>query len=140
MVVYLPQYRPQQAVDDFVAWASDESDQIMKSGFYPHVDKSQLFDLGYIARKSQHSRGCAVDVTIVENLDERELDMGTDFDLFDDLAHTLNPNIREIARQNRSCLLDVMTKHGFENYSNEWWHFSLIDEMFPNEYFDFAIR
>ena len=59
----------------------------MKPYFYPEVDKSELFDKGYIAAKSGHSRGSTVDLTIVDMITGREVDMGGGFDYFGELSH-----------------------------------------------------
>src|SRR4051794_32876747 len=59
-------YRPQRAVNDFERWATRLNDTQMKGEFYPNVDKSTLFDQGYIASRSGHSRGSTVDLTIVK--------------------------------------------------------------------------
>lgn len=130
-------YRPLRAGIAFVKWAQDTTDQTMKEHYYPNVDKDRVFDLGYISMRSQHTRGCAVDLTITK--DGQELDMGTPFDWFDERSHTANPNIPEEAKRNRQMLLKLMDKHGFANYSKEWWHFYLKDEPFPHTYFDFPI-
>src|SRR5262249_36848974 len=58
-------YRPTRAVDQFARWADNPADQKMKREFYPHVDKSRAFELGYIAHRSGHSRGSTVDLTLV---------------------------------------------------------------------------
>jgi D-alanyl-D-alanine dipeptidase len=126
-------YRPQRAVDDFVAWGADLSDQKTKQQFYPRVDKSEVFKLGYIATRSGHSRGSTIDLTI------DGLDMGTPFDFFDELSHTESPNIRAGARANRALLKSLMAKHGFRNLPEEWWHYTLINEPHPDEYFDVPI-
>lgn len=155
-------YRPQRAVDDFVSWANDADDTKMKQEFYPAVDKADLFSEGYIAERSGHSRGSTVDLTIirlpqqprnedVEALidcrlpaDERgrdhSIDMGTAYDCFDPLSHTANPTVDEEARRNRLLLKTVMEKHGFTNYPQEWWHFTLSGEPFPDRYFDVPVR
>src|SRR5262245_62689427 len=73
-------YRPQRAVDHFVGWAKDLSDQKMKSKYYPSIDKENLFRDGYIAAKSGHSRGSTLDLTIIDSESNQELDMGTDFE------------------------------------------------------------
>ena len=57
-------YRPQQAVDHFVRWAADPDALAMKPYFYPEIDKARLFELGFIAAKSGHSRGSTVDLTL----------------------------------------------------------------------------
>ncbi len=134
-------YRPTRAVADFINWAEDPMDQKMKSIFYPHLEKSQLFDLGYIAKRSSHSRGSAVDLTITTdpNTPSNDLDMGTIFDFFDESAHTASSKISELAKQNRLFFKGIMEKHGFINYPLEWWHFTLADEPYPDTYFDFQI-
>jgi D-alanyl-D-alanine dipeptidase len=147
-------YRPQRAVDHFVRWAKDTSDTLMKKYYYPNVQKKNLFRDGYIADKSSHSRGSTVDLTIIplirpipsNNISSEQspppvsLDMGSAFDLFDPVSHTVNPDLKTQQRVNRLLLKTLMEKHGFRNYSKEWWHFTLIKEPFPDTYFDFPIR
>ncbi|MQA89987.1 MAG: D-alanyl-D-alanine dipeptidase, partial [Gemmatimonas sp.] len=157
-------YRPQRAVDDFAAWASDTADTTMKAEFYPAVEKRNLFRDGYIAERSGHSRGSTVDLTIVplpapaqreyqegeplvdcrrpvgERFPDNSLDMGTGYDCFDPLSHTANPGIGPKARRNRLLLKAVMERHGFSNYAQEWWHFTLADEPHPETYFDLPVR
>ncbi|MCL6493377.1 MAG: M15 family metallopeptidase [Ignavibacterium sp.] len=156
-------YRPQRAVDDFVNWAKDLADTITKKEFYPTVDKSRLFIDGYIAEKSGHSRGSTVDLTIVpiptpaqpdfdvtnqcecyktvgERFKDNSLDMGTGFDCFHPLSHTFNNELAPQQKANRMLLLTLMEKYGFKNLDEEWWHFTLINEPYPNTYFDFIIE
>lgn len=131
-------YRPQRAADDFVRWARDIGDQRMKAEFYPHVDKSTLFRDGYIDYHSGHSRGSTVDLTLVRLPDE-SVDMGTEFDYFDPLAHTLDPHVHGEQLANRRLLDDVLQEQGFSNYVNEWWHFTYRPEPYPDTYFDFTV-
>jgi hypothetical protein len=63
--------------------------------------------------------------------------MGTGFDCFDSLAHTLDPRVTGRAMDNRLLLKQLMADAGFTNYVNEWWHFSLAGEPYPKTYFDF---
>jgi len=123
-------YRPQKAVDAFVVWARDPNDVRMKSEFYPKVDKSELFAKGYIAEKSGHSRGSTLDVTI------EDMDFGTPYDFFDPLAHTLSPDVSPAQHANRILFKELMEKHGFKGLREEWWHFTLVNEPYPNTYFD----
>ena len=139
-------YRPATAVADFLDWAKDHTQQEMKNEYYPHIDKKRLFELGYLAERSSHSRGSTVDLTICvldnPSLDlsfHKELEMETRFDFFDEISHTMNPNISARAKENRAFLVDIMEKQGFINYPKEWWHFTLKDEPFPETYFDFPI-
>ncbi len=135
-------YRPQRAVDHFVRWARDIDDQKMKTEFYPDVDKHKLFEKGYIAAKSSHSRGSTVDLTIISLHGDdysAHLDMGSPFDFFGPESWPDFPNINTQQRANRMLLFTVMTKHGFQPYPQEWWHFTFINEPFPDSYFDFAI-
>jgi D-alanyl-D-alanine dipeptidase len=137
-------YRPQQAVDHFVEWAKDIDDTRMKSVYYPRVDKQHLFRDGYIADKSGHSRGSAVDLTLISRglppEPENELDMGSGFDYFGPESWPDNPHISAAQRSHRMLLQVLMKKHGFEPYDKEWWHFKLIDEPFPDTWFNFPVQ
>ncbi|WP_052476464.1 M15 family metallopeptidase [Cohnella kolymensis] len=73
-------YRPQKSVNDFKTWSKDINDTKMKKTFYPNVDKRKLFKLGYLASRSGHSRGSTVDLTIVDKITGKEVDMGSNFD------------------------------------------------------------
>lgn len=145
-------YRPQCAVDHFVRWAADVSDTLMKPYFYPKVAKDRLFELGYIAKKSGHTRGSTVDLTLFDMATEKEVDMGATFDWFGVESHpsfggnpktgTYKPNRRITAEQfhNRMILRDAMLRHGFRPIGSEWWHFTLANEPFPNTYFTFPVK
>jgi D-alanyl-D-alanine dipeptidase len=156
-------YRPQKAVDDFVSWSQNLQDQVMKAEFYPFIDKSTLFDQGYIAKKSGHSRGSTVDLTLVQlpiksfqkyshgspiisciadfkkRIYDNSIDMGTGYDCFHELSHTQSLDISSSAQNNRKMLVEIMSKYGFKNYSKEWWHFTLINEPYPDQYFNFDV-
>ena len=133
-------YRPQQAVDHFVRWASDTLDTKMKDQYYPAVAKSELFEKGYIAEKSGHTRGSTVDLTLIELESGGELDMGSPFDFFDEKSHVVYSNITSQQRANRMLLNRVLTGCGFKFYEFEWWHFTLRNEPYPDTYFDFAVE
>lgn len=130
-------YRPQKAVTDFVTWSQLPEDFQTKEEFYPELDKSVLFDLGYIAKRSGHSRGSVVDLTLTK--DGIPVDMGTTFDFMSQKSHHLYDNLTEIQKENRALLRAIMSYAGFSPYSCEWWHYLLMDEPFPNTYFDFDI-
>ncbi len=144
-------YRPQMAVDHFVRWGEDLNDTLMKQYFYPNLDKAVLFDQGYIARRSGHSRGSTVDLTLFDMNTEKEVDMGGTFDWFGIESHPDfggNPNTKEYNGnvgitaeqfQNRMILRTVMLKHGFKPYDEEWWHFTLKGEPYPDTYFTFPV-
>jgi len=133
-------YRPQTAVNHFVRWAKDESDIKMKKEFYPKVAKKDLFDLGYIASKSGHSRGSTVDLTIVSLRTGHILDLGGPYDFFDKRSSVDYKNITINQRAIRHLLRRRMVKFGFKPYEKEWWHFTLKKEPFPKTYFDFPIE
>ncbi|MFI1955786.1 M15 family metallopeptidase [Streptomyces xinghaiensis] len=156
-------YRPQRAVDHFVRWAGDPGDQRMKREFYPEVDKSRLFEDGYIAERSGHSRGSTVDLTLVrlpagktgpyrpgeplvpctapreERFPDNSVDMGTGYDCFDTLSHTLDERVQGDQRRNRLLLKKGLEQAGFVNYPKEWWHYTYQPEPFPDSYFDFPV-
>lgn len=133
-------YRPQKAVDHFVRWAADPADTLTKSTYYPDLPKDRLFDLGYIARKSGHTRGSTVDLTVVDLDSGQELDMGSHWDFFGEISHHDSPLVDAQATANRNLLRSVMLEHGFSPYANEWWHYTLAKEPFPDRYFDFDVE
>jgi D-alanyl-D-alanine dipeptidase len=160
-------YRPQRAVDDFVAWAKerdDDGDPAARKRHYPAVPKAELFHRGYIALRSGHTRGSTVDLTLIapsrmpdagaafEEPDDcrvgngtptaadGSLEMGTAFDCFDERAHADHAGIAPEARHNRQLLRQAMLRRGFSPYAKEWWHFTLTAEPFPDRYFDFEVR
>lgn len=146
-------FRPQRAVDDFVRWGRDLDDLKRMATYYPRVPKSELFERGYIAVKSGHSRGSTVDLTLVvidparaagvlqgDLAPEGEVDMGSPFDLFDPLSHTANPDMPAHVRHNRAWFAALMDRHGFNNLPEEWWHYTLRDEPYPQTFFDFPVK
>jgi zinc D-Ala-D-Ala dipeptidase len=102
-------YRPVRATQAMVAWAE-------------RVGRTDLLDQEYIARRSRHNLGVAVDLTLVDLVTGAELDMGTPFDTFTEAAHTANAEGRVL--RYRQILVKAMESEGFRNYENEWWHFS----------------
>ena len=133
-------YRPQRAVDHFVRWAKDLDDQRMKKIFYPVVAKDKLFELGFIAEHSGHSRGSTVDLTLFDMARGCDVDMGGYFDFFGDISHYDHPDLTDAQRENRTLLRDVMVRAGFVPYEYEWWHFTLANEPYPDTYFDFPVN
>ena len=161
-------YRPQTAVDHFVRWANGD-DEAMKRAFYPEEPKGRLFARGYIARRSGHSRGSTVDLTLVrlpvaasvvpdgayprpdpetlprcdreaDRFPERDLNMGTAYDCLSPASATASRAVSAEARRNRQTLTDAMSRRGFRNYSKEWWHFTLRGEPFSSTYHDFSVE
>lgn len=133
-------YRPQMAVTHFMNWALDPDDTRMKEYFYPELEKDVLFPQGYIAEHSGHSRGSTVDLTLFDMTTEREVDMGGTFDYFGELSHPDYMDITEQQYENRMILREVMIKHGFRPLVEEWWHFTLENEPYPDTYFTFPIN
>ncbi|WP_379127130.1 M15 family metallopeptidase [Paenibacillus sp. sgz500958] len=133
-------YRPQKAVNHFVQWSQDPADIKMKQQYYPKLNKANLFDLGFIAKKSGHSRGSTVDLTIVNLKTGVNVDMGSPYDFFGNISYYDTTLITKTQKANRKILHDVMVKQGFKPYSKEWWHFTLNKEPFPNQYFNFNVE
>jgi len=145
-------YRPQCAVDHFVRWAQNLSDTRMKQYFYPNLDKSVLFDQGYIDRRSGHTRGSTLDLTLFDMKKEKEVDMGGTFDWFGPESHpdfggdpdtgvyTPTEGITKEQFENRMILRKAMLDHGFKALDTEWWHFTLVDEPYPDTYFTFPVK
>jgi len=158
-------YRPTTAVSDFWDWAHRPDDITMKAEFYPHVHhKPELFEKGYIAKKSGHSRGSTMDLTLVKmpvgvqpeyrpedplmpcdsstRFSDNSINMGTGYDCFSPKSHTLSPLVAtdSVARRNRYLLMSLMMAEGFVNFDKEWWHYTLKNEPFPTTYFDFPVE
>ena len=154
-------YRPQRAVTHFMNWAKDTNDTRMKPYFYPNLDKSVLFAQGYIDEKSGHSRGSTVDLTLFDMAAEKEVDMGGTFDWFGKESHPDwcgKPDTQEYTGdypdntpakggqinatqfRNRMILRTAMMRHGFKPLVEEWWHFTLVNEPYPNTYFDHPVK
>ena len=132
-------YRPACAVKHFVLWGIEDQDIRMKPYFYPDLQKQELFEKGYIAKKSSHSRGSTVDLTLLDMSTGGELDMGSPFDLFSVVSHPDYKGITEQQYENRMMLQRVMVRSGFEPIDCEWWHFTLKDEPYPDTYFEFPV-
>jgi D-alanyl-D-alanine dipeptidase len=148
-------YRPTRAVADFIHW-SQTNDQKMKDKFYPRENKSDLFERGYIAEYSSHSRASTVDLSIYQapsindddvvlcyapnRKNESSVDMGTNYDCLDPMSHVRNTEVSPTAKKNRLRLANVMKKYGFRPYSKEWWHFTLKNEPIKKTYFNFPVR
>ena len=132
-------YRPARAVKHFVLWGLEDQDIRMKQYFYPDLEKEELFNAGYIAKQSSHSRGSTVDLTLLEMRTGREVDMGSPFDFFGEISHPDFRGITEEQYANRMLLRSVMMRNGFLPFSCEWWHFTLEDEPFTETYFDFPV-
>lgn len=133
-------YRPQRAVDHFARWAADPDDTLMKARYYPDVPKHRLFELGYIAARSGHTRGSTVDLTVIDLASGQELDMGSAWDFFGEISHHDSPLVSRQATANRELLRAAMIRHGFRPYAKEWWHYTLADEPYPDTYFNFAVQ
>lgn len=135
-------YRPRRSVAAFMQWAKAGDDGSTRS-YYPRLERRSLVAQGYIAASSLHSRGIAVDLTIVparepatattkdnaarpctEPSAGATIDMGTSFDCFDPKSHTAHPGLPAAQREARQTLKRAMERHGFVNYAKEWWHFT----------------
>lgn len=154
-------YRPQRAVDHFIRWSKETADTRMKAYFYPDLNKSVLFDRGYIAARSGHSRGSTVDLTLFDAATGKEADMGGTFDWFGEESHSDwcgNPETGEYTGEfpgntppaggkinaaqfkNRMILRRAMERHGFRPIHEEWWHFTFANEPYPDTYFNHPVR
>ncbi len=156
-------YRPARAVADFARWSKNPSESGMKAEFFPNTNKGSLFALGYIAARSAHSRGSAVDLGLApkdasppafdpaaplvscaapkkERFQDGALDMGTGFDCLDPGANLSNSKLTKEEQENRMRLEKAMMAGGFKPYEKEWWHFELMNEPFRGKAFDFPVE
>lgn len=133
-------YRPVKAVQFFIDWAERaETNPHLKEIFYPSYTRKEILDNGFIARQSSHSRGSAIDLTLVDAKTLIEVDMGTCFDYFDELSHTDSSKTTREQKKNRDLLKKLMEGNGFTNFRQEWWHYSLRPGPYPDQLFDFDI-
>jgi len=132
-------YRPTRSVEHFIRWSSDQGEQPTRAEYFPAMDKSELFNRGYLARNSSHSRGSTADLTLVDLASGEPLDMGTRFDFFGQTSWINTTAVSAQALANRLLLRTIMEQHGFVPFQQEWWHFTLADEPYPERYFDFPV-
>lgn len=132
-------YRPQHAVDNFVRWSQEPEDGIMKARHYPNLERAEMFEKGYVATQSGHSRGSTVDLTIYHLANGTLARMGGGHDLMDPISHHGAEGITETEIKNRQYLCAFMEDSGFARYDHEWWHYTLKHEPYPDTYFDFPI-
>lgn len=134
-------YRPMTAVRYFVKWAHTPSDTLNKQYFYPDINKADVFRLGYISSRSAHARGATIDLTLFDMNTEKEVDMGGPFDFFGEISHPgYRKGLTEEQVAMRMLLRETMVKYGFKPVSSEWWHFTLRNEPFPDQQFDFPVN
>jgi zinc D-Ala-D-Ala dipeptidase len=132
-------YRPQRAVDSFLRWCRQPEDGRTKPRHYPNIERGEMFEQGYVAARSGHSRGSTVDLTLYHLATGQRARMGGDHDLMDAISHHGAKGIAPVAAGNRQCLRRIMEASGFRSYACEWWHYTLRDEPFPDTYFDVPI-
>ncbi|CAL9619606.1 D-Ala-D-Ala dipeptidase VanX [Streptomyces sp. enrichment culture] len=132
-------YRPQRAVDSFLRWSRQPEDGRTKHRHYPNIERPEMFEKGYVAAKSGHSRGSTVDLTLYHLDDGGLVAMGGDHDLMDSVSHHEAEGVPPAAADNRRRLRSIMESSGFSSYACEWWHYTLKDEPYPDAYFDFPI-
>jgi D-alanyl-D-alanine dipeptidase len=133
-------YRPQRAVDRFVRWAAEPEDERTKHRHHPRIDRRSMFELGYVAERSGHSRGSTVDLTMFDLRSGDLVPMGGDHDLMDAISHHEADGVPAAAAGNRRTLRALMEDGGFVAYEAEWWHYTLADEPYPDTLFDFPVR
>lgn len=155
-------YRPTRAVAAMARWTADRRAAPDTRRFYPGLHKDRLFAFGYIASHSAHSRGVAIDLTLVpkgaqqqpfnagahygscagpaaERAPDNSLDMGTSFDCFSVKSWTRAEGLGGAQQQNRARLVQAMARHGFVNYKREWWHFA-YPAADPRREYDVPVR
>lgn len=132
-------YRPQHAVDNFVRWSQLPEDGRTKARHYPNIDRADMFEQGYVATRSGHSRGSTVDLSLYHLATGELARMGGGHDLMDPISHHGAKGITETESKNRQYLCSFMEDSGFIRYDHEWWHYTLSDEPYPDTYFNFPI-
>ena len=150
-------YRPQAAVDDLLRWSRDTrpqaDDQKTRSAYYPNLTKAQLEQRGFITPQTSHSRGSAVDLTLVVTDAVRaaqvlqgplaqgeDLDLGTPYGLMDASALGNSDAVSPDVKHNRAWLRGQLQQHGLVPEDGRWWHFKLQNEPHPKQSFNFPVR
>jgi D-alanyl-D-alanine dipeptidase len=133
-------YRPQRAVDCFRRWSEQPDNGRTKPRHYPNIDRPEMFERGYVAARSGHSRGSAVDLTLYDLATGELAPMGGDHDLMDPISHHGARGTTPAEARNRQYLCSIMENSGFDRYDYEWWHYTLVDEPYPSTYFDFLVE
>ena len=163
-IVIYDAYRPSSSVLYFVDWMKDQNNTKRKKFHYPYIEKKLDMKDKYINSVSGHSRGSTIDLSIIDVnktllkesiYEERKfngkiypfnndntIDCGTSFDLMDPASWSINNeyDFTEEQKNNRKFIKDIMESEGFKVLSEEWWHFSLKNEPYPDQYFDFEIE
>lgn len=140
-IIIFDTYRPMQAVKYFYQeWINTPINIELQKKYFPNLTKADLFEIGYLSKKSTHCRGSTIDMGLINKKDNSLIDFGTIFDFFGELSHTDNPNITKEQKAMRTYLTKSMSEAGFRNYHMEWWHFTLENEPYPDTYFDFEIK
>lgn len=149
-------YRPQSAVNYKTDWKLTPEDPIVKKYHHPRVAKVDLGRLSYMATRSGHTRGVAVDVTIINESfvgsntppedflgiwDPKELDMGNvGFLAFDERSGHEYSELTDIQLKNRQLLLGLMEGRGYQRLRTEFWHYFYKRERNTDTYYNFPIR
>jgi D-alanyl-D-alanine dipeptidase len=132
-------YRPQCAVNSFVRWSREPEDGRTKLRHYPNIDRPEMFERGYVATKSGHSRGSTIDLTLYHLASGELAPMGGGHDLMDPISHHGAQGISKVESTNRHYLRSIMEDCCFNSYEREWWHYTLNQEPYPETYFEFLI-
>jgi len=132
-------YRPERAVECFLRWSKQPEDGRTKPRHYPNIERSDLVTQGYVAARSGHSRGSAIDLTLFHLSSGTLLPMGGRHDLMDPVSHHDVSGLTEDEAGNRRILRSIIEISGFRAFDCEWWHYALSDEPYPNTYFDFPV-
>ena len=133
-------YRPKCAVEHFIRWVNTEENGKTKDFYYPGMTRLEVFQGGFIAKKSSHTRGSTVDLTVIKLDTGIEVDMGGSFDFFSQISYSDYDHLNIEQSKNRVQIRYLMRSEGFEPMQQEWWHFTLADEPYPETYFDFCIN
>ena len=163
-IVIYDAYRPSSSVQYFVEWMNDKNNTKRKKFNYPYIEKKIDMKDIYINSVSGHSRGSTIDLSIIDKnkillkesiYEERTfngkiypfnndntIDCGTSFDLMDPASWSFNNkyDFTEEQKNNRKFIRDIMESEGFKVLDEEWWHFTLKNEPYPEQYFDFVIQ
>jgi D-alanyl-D-alanine dipeptidase len=140
-IIIYDAYRPMKAVKYFLnEWSITSDIKELKEKYYPDFSKLELFEEGYLSKRSSHCRGSTLDMGLIDIKNKKPMNFGTIFDFFGELSHTQNTMINKEHQDNRKYLCETMQQYGFRNYHKEWWHFTLDKEKNIDIYYDFDVK
>jgi D-alanyl-D-alanine dipeptidase len=115
--------RPPEASAAFVEWAAANDEPTLRERHHPRLTRREVMSQGFVAARSTHETGWAVDVGLLDAATGAPIDLGTPFDFFDPRSAHDSRDLPPEARAHRATLAQTLRAVGFSAYRREWWHY-----------------